>query len=91
MNDSNSDNLMSVAIDAKYVYIDLEIFKKLFEGSSHVYYLSDYQRAISERKIKISKLIDLARKAQIPYSLFSLLPKLSMRTLNTMNSYYSKV
>ncbi len=70
MNDSNSDNLMSVAIDAKYVYIDLEIFKKLFEGSSHVYYLSDYQRAIAERKIKISKLIELARKARIPYSLF---------------------
>lgn len=70
MEDSKNDELLSVAIDSKYIYISLSIFKQLFEGSSHVYYLTDYQRAVAERKIKISKLIELARKAQIPYSLF---------------------
>lgn len=70
MNGSEHDDLLSVAIDSKYIYINLSIFKQLFEGSSHVYYLTDYQRAVTERKIKINKLIELARKAQIPYSLF---------------------
>ncbi len=70
MDGSKNDELLSVAIDSKYIYISLSIFKQLFEGSSHVYYLTDYQRAVTERKIKINKLIELARKAQIPYSLF---------------------
>ena len=70
MDNCNADDLMSIAINSKYVYIDLSIFKQLFEGSSHVYYLTDYQRAVAERKIKISKLIELSRRAQIPYSLF---------------------
>lgn len=86
-----NDELLSVAIDSKYIYISLSIFKQLFEGSSHVYYLTDYQRAVTERKIKINKLIELARKAQIPYSLFLLQRSWLMQILSVMSNCFSRV
>lgn len=60
---------MLVALDSKYIYIPKEVFVTLFENSQ-VYYLSDYKKAISDNRIRYSKLRDMSREANIPYSLF---------------------
>lgn len=69
----NDDGKISVTVGNRCIYIDFAIFNRLFEHSPHVYYLSVCQRAVEQRKITLRCLIELARKAQIPYSLFFLL------------------
>lgn len=58
-----------VSLDSKYIYISKRVFEELF-NNSHVYYLLDYINACKNNKIKFRKLVDLSRKAGIPYSLF---------------------
>lgn len=49
--------------------VDAEVFELLFENSIVRQY-NDYTKALSSRTITFTKLVDLARKADIPYPLF---------------------
>ena len=63
------EDMILVALDSKYVYIPKEVFVALFENS-HIYYKTDYIKALEDNKIKFTKLRELSREAGIPYSLF---------------------
>ena len=61
--------MILVALDSNYVYIPKEVFIALFENS-HIYYKSDYKKALADSRIRFKVLKDLSRDAGIPYSLF---------------------
>lgn len=63
------EDMILVALDSNYVYIPKEVFVALFENS-HIYYKSDYKKALADSRIRFKVLKDLSRDAGIPYSLF---------------------
>lgn len=60
---------INVLIDGDSVPIDHDVFVVLLENSVASEYV-DYQRALDKGSIKFEKLVWLARKGEIPYSLF---------------------
>lgn len=62
-------------VDGANMPLDREVFTALFD-SSVVHAYAGYQHALERSTIKLADLVDLARKAQIPYSLFFAPPEL---------------
>ena len=63
------EGVLSVSVGKGSIYIDSRIFAKLF-GNSHVYHKRGYRDAVDKKKITLKCLQELAREANIPYSLF---------------------
>lgn len=62
-------SVLSVSAGKGSIHIDSRIFAKLFENS-HVYHKRGYRDAVDKKKITLKCLQELAREANIPYSLF---------------------
>ena len=88
---NNKEELILVALDSKYVYIQKSVFIALFENS-HIYYKKDYNEALKNNRIKFSRLEKLSREAGIPYSLFfAPIDKVEENIKNNNNIIFSGV
>lgn len=63
------EGVLSVSVGKENIHIDSKIFIKLLKNS-HVYYKKEYKNTIYNKKITLKCLQELAREANIPYSLF---------------------
>ena len=64
-----TDNTIHISLDREMVDVDRDVYKLLFENSV-VHSLSTYQKSVKNRSIRFRDFVGLARKADIPYSLF---------------------
>lgn len=60
---------IGVTLEGSTIDVDAEVFELLFDNSIVRHY-KGYEAALSSRVIKFSELVNLSRKADIPYPLF---------------------